>query len=494
MADIYSLSQDADLTCEVLVIGSGAGGAAVAETLVGAGFDVIMIEEGAYFDPAHRPEKFSEELTRQWRNGGLNVAFGRVPLAFAEGRCVGGSTEINSGIMQIPDDETVDRWARDYRIADFSPDSTARYFNRAFESVSATLDERGKDHGSMVLKRGAAALAWKSSDLPRAYVTGSDSPKSSRPVKQSMAATCLARAIKSGMRLLSNCRADRIETKGDAASSVRATATTKEGGTVSVHIRFNAVFVCAGAIHTPSLLRRSGFRKHIGDRLQFHPMAKALAIFDDEISHSRDAVATHAVTEFMPDQRFGGSVSTAPTIAMALAEDWRAKRAYFAQRNHAGLFYTQIRASGLGTVRNIPYIGEPFVRYAFRQSDLALLVKGLARLGRLLLAAGATRVLPGIAGQHAWTSDKDCMEFERDGCGLRDWRLSSVHLFGTVPPGENRQVTATDSYGKLYDMNNVFVADASQLPDGPGVNPQATVMALAYRHAEHFIATSPGRD
>jgi choline dehydrogenase-like flavoprotein len=46
---------------------------------------------------------------------------------------------------------------------------------------------------------------------------------------------------------------------------------------------------------------------------------------------------------------------------------------------------------------------------------------------------------------------------------------------------------AADSYGKLSGMENLYVNDASMLPDSPGVNPQGSVMAFARRNALRFI-------
>jgi choline dehydrogenase-like flavoprotein len=47
----------------------------------------------------------------------------------------------------------------------------------------------------------------------------------------------------------------------------------------------------------------------------------------------------------------------------------------------------------------------------------------------------------------------------------------------------------TDSYGKLHGYENIFVADASIIPEAPGVNPQITVMGLAYRVADAFLSS-----
>jgi choline dehydrogenase-like flavoprotein len=62
----------------------------------------------------------------------------------------------------------------------------------------------------------------------------------------------------------------------------------------------------------------------------------------------------------------------------------------------------------------------------------------------------------------------------------------TVHLCSTVPMGEDRAVAAADSFGRLHGTDNVYVNDASLLPDAPGVNPQAAVMAIATRNARHL--------
>ena len=47
--------------------------------------------------------------------------------------------------------------------------------------------------------------------------------------------------------------------------------------------------------------------------------------------------------------------------------------------------------------------------------------------------------------------------------------------------------TAADSFGKIRGYENLYINDASMLPDSPGVNPQGSVMALARRNAAHFV-------
>ncbi|MGH7898915.1 MAG: GMC oxidoreductase, partial [Candidatus Binatia bacterium] len=45
---------------------------------------------------------------------------------------------------------------------------------------------------------------------------------------------------------------------------------------------------------------------------------------------------------------------------------------------------------------------------------------------------------------------------------------------------------AVDSFGRVFGFENLYVNDGSMLPDSPGVNPQATIMAFARRNAIHL--------
>jgi choline dehydrogenase-like flavoprotein len=66
--------------------------------------------------------------------------------------------------------------------------------------------------------------------------------------------------------------------------------------------------------------------------------------------------------------------------------------------------------------------------------------------------------------------------------------LSTVHAFSSCPLGEDPQHCAADSFGRVRGFRNLYIADASLIPDSPGVNPQGTVMALALRNARAFLA------
>jgi choline dehydrogenase-like flavoprotein len=66
--------------------------------------------------------------------------------------------------------------------------------------------------------------------------------------------------------------------------------------------------------------------------------------------------------------------------------------------------------------------------------------------------------------------------------------ISTVHISSSCPMGENEAVCPVDSHGRLRGFDNIYLGDASIIPDAPGVNPQGTVMALALRNARYFLA------
>ena len=106
-------------------------------------------------------------------------------------------------------------------------------------------------------------------------------------------------------------------------------------------------------------------------------------------------------------------------------------------------------------------------------------------LYRLLFAAGATELYPGIAGTAVLRSEADLTripsELPRDRTNL-----TTVHLFSSCPMGQALDLTAVDSFGQVHGYKNLFVNDASLLCTAPGVNPQGSILALARRNALHF--------
>jgi len=304
------LNSELQLEADAVIIGSGAGGASVADVLTAAGLYVIMLEEGGHVPSSSASPVASEAFAAAWRGGGLTAAIGRPPIAYAEGRCVGGGTEINSAIAQRADSDLLDQWRKLYKIENFTPDELSQYYDRAETTVNASLTPGPLGRPTDILRLGGEALGWKVSELKRGQRDCKGANRCSficpNGAKQSMAVTLLPKSMDRGMRLFARTRVDKIRIEKGRATVVVAQLRDAGGQAVHVRVKAGLVFVCAGAIHTPALLRRCGLRKRIGDTLRIHPTIRATALFDEPVDAHQSRLPLTAVTEFMPEQRIGG--------------------------------------------------------------------------------------------------------------------------------------------------------------------------------------------
>ncbi|MGH9049761.1 MAG: FAD-dependent oxidoreductase [Acidimicrobiia bacterium] len=464
---------------DVLIIGSGAGGSVTAALLAQAGRDVTVVEEGPWIDP-DALEPFSlEEMAAKYRHR-PTAALGSPAIAYAEGRCVGGSTEINSGLYHRLPAYLAEAWRDDYCIDEFDPDILDGYAARIEQELAVSRLPGAPPPSSALLERGATMLGWQAVEFERVFRYDA----AGRGVKQTMTRTLLPRAIAAGATVIDNCRVRRVLVRDGRAVGARCLR-TEDGRAEALTIRADDVVVCGGAIQTPALLQRSGMRARIGAGLKVHPMIKIAARFPHPVDHG--GVPMQVVTEFGPNLSIGGSASRRGQVALALAESSTDFADALADWEHVSVYYAAIRTEGSGRVIGVPGLQAPLVSYRLTEADLSRLARGLVHLGEVLLAAGATELYPSLRGGPV----------VRRPDGLVDWwsgvtrsraNLMTVHLTSTVRMGEERSRTGTDSFGRVWGVDNLRVNDASLLPDAPGVNPQGAIMALAARNCEQFLS------
>jgi choline dehydrogenase-like flavoprotein len=475
------MQPETTLETEVLIVGSGAGGATTAARLAEAGRSVMVVEEGPWIEP-DAVEPFSiEEMILKYRHRGASATLGAPPVAYVEGRCVGGSTEINSGLWHRLPDYLAHEWRSTYQIDEFSDDVLDRYAAEVEDVQSVSRLPKAPPPSSATLERGATKLGWRAVEFPRVFRYD----QQGRGVKQTMARSMIPRALAAGANVVANCRVLRLERTGRRITGAQCERTREDGTVERLLIRADHVFVCAGAIYTPALLQRSRIRSRAGAGLKLHPTIKIAARFPQPLDHA--GVPMHRITEFAPSLTIGGSISRRGHIALGLADSDADTSAALEDWERVFVYYAAIRGDASGYVVTVPGLRAPVVLYRLTDGDLSRIARGLVHLGEVLLAAGATELYPSVIGGRV-VRHTDELASWWDAVTRNAANLQTVHMTSTVRMGENRSATAADSFGRVWGYDNLLVNDASLLPDAPGVNPQAAIMTIAARNADRFLA------
>jgi len=486
----HDVHGDTVLDCDVVVVGSGAGGAPVAAELAEAGFDVIVLEEGSYYTTRDFTANTSAMIRQMYRGGGATMALGSPPIMFQEGRAVGGSTVINGGMSWRTPDEILARWRREAGL-DTTPESLDPYFSRVEKRIHvAPMDESAIGNDNWLLKKGADAKGWKLVGNLRNQVhcVGSNRCAFGCPTgaKQSSLVSYLPRALHFGARVYADVRVDRITFHGKRANGVIGRSAAGH----SVVVRAKLVVSACGAIHTPALLARSGVRSRsgqLGKNLSMHPNVKVVAIFDEPVTSWKGAHQAFQVREFA-EQGLGcfAAVNMPPSIlAMSFPQRGAQLGALMSEYDKMVLAGLLCEDSTSGSVRTIHGVPQAF--YQLAPKDLAQMQRGLVLLSELLFAAGAKRVLLPFHRARELKNADDARHVLSEPIPAKEWEVVTVHMMGTARMGRDRSRSVVDEHGFVHDVDRLMVADASLFPTPIRVNPMETIMALATRSAGHVI-------
>jgi choline dehydrogenase-like flavoprotein len=488
---------DVHETCDVVVVGSGAGGATMAAELADAELDVIVVEEGGH----HTTESFSTQtgkaLRTLYRDGGAQTSVGRPPIAFSEGRCVGGSTVINGGMSFRTPTRVLERWAREEDVVAIRPVDMAPYFERVERRLSVGPQDAGTvGRDNELLRLGAERLGWDVIENRRnqLHCCGCNNCVLGCPTgaKRSMLVTSVPRALGAGARLFADCRVERVTRRGKRATGISGRF-TRPGGAPGPRLRVDAgvVVVAGGSIQTPALLRRSGFRSpsgQLGRNLTMHPNAVVVAVFDEAVRGWHGVHQGYQVREFTDDGILIAAANLPPAlVALALPHHGRALGEVMADYDHMVTAGCLVEDSTSGRVLDVPGIG-PVASYRASDHDLRRVVRGVALTAEALFAAGARKVLLPFSGVPDLLGPDDVRSLFRRPIPRSAMQLLTVHLMGTARMSEDRARGVVDSFGAFHDAAGLFVADASLFPGPVGLNPMETIVALVTRSADWLVA------
>jgi len=484
-----------DTSCDVVVVGSGAGGAVVARELAETGQSVAVLEEGPRVEAAEygawRP---SESIRHIWRDGAMTVAVGlggAPAVQVALGRCVGGSSVLTGGVcFRIPD-AILDEWTKDLSLADYDSKAMEQYFERVEETVHVeTVPDEMMSRGTELFGIGARKKGFEMKPMQRntkgCNGCGRCNFGCPHAAKMSVDLSYLPRAVDAGADVYSHCRVDRVVTNNGRATGVRGRLLNGRGGrpgdTFTVHAK--RVVIACGAWHTPTLLLRSGIgkRRHVGRNMTLHPGFRMFARFEEKIRGWRGALQSTYSTSLESQGITMTSLFIPPGVLAATMPGVGVEHTDNASRiDHLAVYGSIIHDHGGGRI--YPGFGrEPFATFRMTKEERAKIPVLLRAMAESFFEAGAREVYLPILGLRGQSPD-ELAKLDLSRIPGRRIECGSQHPLGTAQMGATDERGATDHSGKMWDVDELYVADGSILPTSLGVNPQVAIMAVATRVA-----------
>lgn len=502
MTEIQScrdLDDGAELSADVVIVGSGAGGAVIAAELAAAGQCVVILEEGPHITPerfaAMRP---SESIRHAWRDGAMTVAFGvkNTPMVnVTMGRCVGGTSTLTGGVCFRAPQSVHDVWSKQRKLTELTAEGLAPFYDRVEQDIHVEeVDASKRSRSTQLFSEGAEQLGFSLKPLRRNTINcrgcGRCNFGCPHQAKQSVDLVYLPRALKDGAQIFSDCLVNSILTKGDRAVGVTGRALDERGkphGHITVHSK--RVVICAGSYHTPLILQASKVgrqSKQVGRNLTLHPAFRMIARFDEPVRGWSGALQSAYSDSFEHERITMVGLFVPPAVLGATMPGFgREHTDRTAKIANLALFGGLIHDEGGGVVR--PGRGrEPFVTYRMDPKDRVVVPKLIRRMAETFRAAGAKEIFLPIFGAEPITPDQlDSYDFEH--IPGRRFESASQHPLGSCRMGTEAKSSVVDPNGECWDLKELWVGDGSVVPTSLGVNPQLTIMAMALRIASKML-------
>ncbi|KAI1269181.1 long-chain fatty alcohol dehydrogenase [Xylariaceae sp. FL1019] len=514
---------------DVVIVGSGCGGAVCAKVLAEAGLRVFVTDKGYYFPPDQFPMALDRLGNIFQAGGGLASVDGSTFVT--AGMCWGGGGTVNwCASLQTPS-YIRQEWA-EAGLDFFLEAEYQESLDRVCEAMGVSGSTIDENHSNKILREGSQKLNWKANSVPQntggaSHSCGSNCGRGCRTgKKQSTSTYWLPAAARAGARFIEGFDVSNVLVQyGQAPKAVGVTGLWKSRRPDGIpdpsrperqqliEVRAKTVILAAGALNTPLVLQRSAIKNaNIGKNLFLHPVINVAATWNEDVQPWKGDILSNVVTEFENLDGHGHGVkleSTVmqPYVAMVLFP-WQSGAAYKAaalQYRNMTCHISLCRDREPGSVSPEPRDGSPVVNYSPSKFDRVHIITGVVAIAKLCYVSGARAIFPAVPGVSPFhctkaTANRTVQDEEFIGWirTLENASLdplkatfNSAHQMGTSRMGTNPETSVVDNTGKVWGYDGLYVADASVFPSANGVNPMITVMAIADRISRGIAAHIP---
>lgn len=515
------------VNCDAVVVGSGTGGSVVAGKLAKAGHKVIVVEKGRYYSRRNLSLLEGPSLDQMYEGNGF-LCTDDLSMLILAGSTVGGGSTINwSASIRTPE-HVLNEWCDEHELKLFGSNA----FHHALDAVCDRMGVQGEvtDEGfnNAILRKGCEELGYPVTTV------GRNAPKDHNcgwchlgcrdGRKKSVQETWLSDMVNSGNGvILQGCNVSRVlhRTKRGKSRNVAGGIVAEFGEKKKkqrIVISSIVTVVAGGALNTPALLKRSGLNNaNIGKNLHLHPVVMAWGHFPettDDLSNNEDKRSNTVI--FPEKKSFEGGIITSmstidssfktsgygaviqtpalhPGVFSALMPwvsplDFRHRMRKFSRTAH---LFALARDRGSGSAPDYPNK----LWYSLDPRDEEKLQKGIERMLRVLVAAGAAEIgthnCEGKIFNVKKGSKEELEEFVKEASGkrLRDLStpLCSAHQMGSCRMGTEISNSVVSPRCETWEVEGLFVADTSVFPTALGVNPMITVQAISFCTAQSIL-------
>ncbi len=494
--------------CDVLIIGSGAGGGTVAAALAplaGQGLRVLVLEQGPRLADAEFTGSEMDMAPALYEDGGgFLTAQGTMTLAF--GRLYGGSTVVYTGTSLVAPERVIRAWD----VPGLAHTDLAQRSQKYMAQNGVHLLPRDLlNENNTLFEEGCRAAGYTCEQFPLNVrgCKGSSLCNLGCPnaAKQGTNRVQLPHAERAGVEVITRAEVLRIDANARAASvRVHPAAPGGKGAPSEwpagdYRVSARAVVVAGGSIGSSALLLRSGLGAtlpRLGHGFTCHPafilVAEHERAITNDVGHPKSFFVDRAAEEsYVLETCMYFPFTTAKNLT-GFGEDHSAMMRAF-PRLQMILVLACDRAVPENRI-TVNRDGRPVVHYTFTSHVRTAMVQATRAAARIFFAAGATHVHAPTADPHripAAAADEIDARITTDHFVPGTSTISAAHLMGGCAMGRDASDSVTDDRGRVHGLPWLRVADASLFPDALQINPYVTVMALADRVAE-TMATELG--
>jgi choline dehydrogenase len=464
-------------TADIVVVGAGAAGCALAGRLAEQGRDVLLLEAGPDYGPVDSgrwpAELLSARMLATTHDWGYTGGDGR--WVFERARVMGGCSSHNGAIAAVGHRADYDGWG----LPGWSGDGVAPLFAAVVERMRVRAYERheaGPFHARCL--EAAESFGWHIAsdlcDLDAGPSFGLETVNVVGDVRWNTGFAYLDHVRGGTLRILDEVLVDRLTDWGDdgvrLAAVRRGEAITIEAGTV---------VLAGGAYGTPIMLERSGIGDPavlatagvavrvalpgVGTNLHDHSMVHADRVVGPQLQRWLDEAAA---TGFLPEeQTLGKFVSSVSPDGLydthvfpVCASD---QTSFLHGRVHVEVACMTPRSRGAVHITSADPEAHPHIEHGYLNDadghDVAVLRDGLVHAERLLDHPRLAEVL----GERITDMSTDQ--------AIRDTVAHYYHPVGTCPMGDG-PMAVCDARGRVHGVPGVVVADVSLMPQIPRGN------------------------